>query len=199
MTRSKIVYGNSLEEIWLATASRKKTSHNILALQKYRETGLFPLWIEDCENKWINFEHHGKKTKCCCGFEIDHIVPQAKGGSNDISNLQALNWEDNRKKSDNLDFLDPQVHEYYKKINKKVNYDDNMPSFRHIHVGSVFFVLVNSRATHSSIGTIVSITSKYVEVEFNNNKPVKVYLDSRLFQKVEKRRRRMKRKMYCGN
>ena len=47
------------------------------------------------------------------------------------------NPEDNRKKSDNLDFLDPQVHEYYKKKNKKVNYDDNMPSFRHIHVGSV--------------------------------------------------------------
>ena len=35
------------------------------------------------------------------GWEIDHIKPVAKGGGDEISNLQPLYWENNRHKSDN--------------------------------------------------------------------------------------------------
>jgi len=34
------------------------------------------------------------------GWEIDHIRPIAKGGADDIANLQPLHWENNRKKGD---------------------------------------------------------------------------------------------------
>lgn len=41
----------------------------------------------------------GKKAK----LQVDHIVPLAKGGSNDLSNLQALCARCNQRKCDRID------------------------------------------------------------------------------------------------
>lgn len=42
---------------------------------------------------------HGKTGDY--GWEIDHIKPVAKGGADELSNLQPLFWENNRHKGDN--------------------------------------------------------------------------------------------------
>jgi len=35
------------------------------------------------------------------GWEIDYIMPVSKGGTDDLSNLRPLQWENNRAKGDN--------------------------------------------------------------------------------------------------
>ena len=50
---------------------------------------------------WINWDKHGDSTEEGNGWEIDHIKPVAIGGGDELSNLQPLQWQNNRKKSDN--------------------------------------------------------------------------------------------------
>lgn len=40
-------------------------------------------------------------TSSVHGWEIDHIQPVAMGGTDDLWNLQPLQWQNNRHKSDN--------------------------------------------------------------------------------------------------
>lgn len=57
------------------------------------------VWRWDICGKVMKYSEHGN-TNSDNGWEIDHIKSSEKGGSGDLSNLQPLQWENNRTKSD---------------------------------------------------------------------------------------------------
>lgn len=55
---------------------------------------------KDVCGAWMLFTQHGNRNSKY-GWEIDHIVPVALGGTSVLSNLQPLRWENNVEKGDN--------------------------------------------------------------------------------------------------
>ena len=57
-------------------------------------------WRKDACDAWINRNQYGQETSY--GWEIDHILPESKGGTDHTSNLRPMQWQNNRSKGDDF-------------------------------------------------------------------------------------------------
>ena len=57
------------------------------------------IWRRDACGHTMKYSDHGN-TNSNYGWEIDHIIPSAKGGKSVYENLQPLFWKTNREKGD---------------------------------------------------------------------------------------------------
>jgi len=60
------------------------------------------VWRKDKYDNKIRFASYG--TEGDYGWEIDHKNPKDKGGSNQLRNLQPLQWKENREKGDKTQY-----------------------------------------------------------------------------------------------
>jgi 5-methylcytosine-specific restriction endonuclease McrA len=55
---------------------------------------------KDKYGAWIDWDKYGTTQDGGYGWEIDHIKPVAHYGTDDLDNLQPLQWQNNRGKGD---------------------------------------------------------------------------------------------------
>ena len=80
----------------------KTKGHN-----NFTSDDIFEVWasIDACAGKKYCIDPMGRKMdrrlyghKSEFGWDIDHVLPISAGGTNEISNLQPLNWLSNKEK-----------------------------------------------------------------------------------------------------
>lgn len=75
---------------------------------------------KDVCDAWMQRDKYAEQV--ALGWEIDHVYPVSKGGSDDLNNLRPMQWENNRSKADSYpDYTCAVTSHETKNINKELS------------------------------------------------------------------------------
>ena len=148
------------------------------------------IWRKDAADNILRFTDHGIVASPY-GWDIDHIIPKAQGGSDEIENLQALQYTTNRAcgmRLVNKPGLDPMVlHE----MRKRILYDRTQCHIKikpsKIQEGRTMYVK-STPLTRAALAEILCVNKKgrRVTIKWLDSKYKEdVIYDGILFEEVE--------------
>lgn len=80
------------------------------------------LYRKDFSGAWIARSAYGD-TDSILGWEIDHVYPVSRGGTDEDINLRPINWRNNRSKGDSYpDYIAVVVSEENKNVFKETRF-----------------------------------------------------------------------------
>ena len=119
-----IAYGTDVQGNEFTESSKQKVWQKASAL-----VGVDPtIFRKDAQGSWMIYDEYDN-TLSGYGWEIDHIYPKSKGGTDDINNLQPLYWENNRAKADKTG---------WEWGNEEIHLDENSKSIYKVRKDGIF-------------------------------------------------------------
>ena len=158
-----IHYGHTLREIWNFSKQRKGKEY----------------W-RDSSGKLIYLYDFGKT------WQIDHKHPRARGGNNELYNLEPLNSNSNTVKSDEFQLTTRKKLHYYLSYSDAVNKQLITKSWLtrkfKLIINKKYYVYQTPHIKIPSVATLLSIKRKVATVKFDNGRVYKMYASKMLFE-----------------
>lgn len=160
--------------------------------------GLDPCEFRQCRisKNMIRYSHYGN-NKSIYNWDIDHIIPKSKNGSDDISNLQPVSSSKNRSMgnsmNEKLDVIEKMFSE--KRIQRCIPPSRNKDfKWNTTILGKIYWVKA-SPTTIPQRAKIISFDKRFVTVLWEQSKYTTILpLDRDLFEEIPVERSRRSRR-----
>jgi hypothetical protein len=142
----------------------------------------------------IHYSDHGKTSMY--GWDIDHTIPKAKGGSNDISNLEPVHYSKNRSMGAKMDDKDKTI--WFLALQECRNIQRNLKATHFKYEIGIHIIAKQTPASKGELAEIISLDKKNKKVKIrwvHGDYEENIEMDQLLFSEVPESRRRIPSKM----